>query len=345
MVYNRGSILIFVLFIMIVLGLLTVSFAYRAGIEARSVRDRMLMAQLRVYATSAAAVALGRLTENTNDFDHFAEPWHTHVPLASEEWFPEWIAKLHGQPVDFTVDYQVIDEEGKLHVSLASSEALEKLRMSEDRIVGLFDWMDTDHIAQAEGAEKEYYLTLPDPYQCKDAPLDFLDELLLIRGFETLDYLGEDNNHNRRLDSSEDDGGITYPPDDADGQLRLGWVDLLTCVGEGRLNLNTAPKVVLETLPISDDAVDQITGFRSFDEHSSGDLADHVFASDQDIDQLQGLTDADRTVLKSLATYKSQHFRIFIRSTHVPTGLRYHLQVLVRTGQDDPEILQWKVGL
>ena len=329
--------------VMTVLGLAAISFAYRAGIESRTVRDRVVMIQLKAHAASAVAIALGQLMENTNDFDHHAEPWHTHAPLAAEEWLSGWTEGQAGQASVFITNYQVIDEESKLNVSLASSEALEKLGMSIEQIASFFDWMDSDNVAQAEGAENEYYLVRPQPYYCKNAPLQILDELLLIRGFGPLDYLGEDANHNRILDATENDGSVHYPPDDANGELRLGWVDLLTCVGDGQININTAPQAVLEALPISTDAVDQIVGFRAFDEHSSGNLEDHVFRSQLDIDQLQGLTEIDREALAGIATFNSTHFRIFVQSVHLPTGLRYHLQVLVRTGQK-PEILQWKVG-
>lgn len=343
-VSSRGSILVSVLFVMIVLGLLAVSFAYRTGIESRMTRNQLVMVQLKTHAASAVAIAIGRLRENTNDFDHFAEPWHSHMPLSNEDWIPEWTQDSYRQEPEFVTDYQVIDEQGKLNLLYASSEALEKLGMTPEQIASLFDWMDEDQITQAEGAEQGYYLARQDPYRCKNAPLEHLDELLLIRGFNSFSYLGEDANHDRLLDPSENDGGATFPLDDGDGRLQLGWIDTLTCVGDGRINLNTAPKSVLAVLPISPAAVDQILGFRAFDENSSGELSDHVFRSAQDIEQLQGLTEADIDVLKAVATFQSSHFRIFAQSVHLLTGLRYHIEVLIQTTSEGPKILQWKGG-
>lgn len=342
---RRGSILITVMFVMTVLSLVSVSLTYRAGLESRLIRHKVIMMQLKEHASSAVAIALGRLMEEENEFDHLAEPWCTHGPLASGDWLPEWTQGRAGQPPAFVADYQVIDEEGKLNISFASSEALEKLDMRHNQIAALFDWMDEDNIAQAEGAENEYYLALSVPHYCKNAQVELLEELLQIRGFGQADYLGEDANRNRMLDPSEDDGEVSYPLDNADGRLALGWVDLLTCLGDGLINLNTAPRAVLETLPLSEDAVGQIIGFRAFDQSSSGKLEDHVFRSDLDIDQLQGLTEIDRNVLRVVATYSSKHFRIFVQSRHLPTGLRYDLQVVVRMQGDKPEILQWKGGV
>ena len=341
---ERGSALVLVLFVMTVLALTGVSFTYWTALRTRNARDEAVTVQLKSHASSAAAIAVARLRENTNDFDHPAEAWHTHGPLAAEDWLPAWSPEYPGASPDFVTHYQVIDEESKLHVLFASTEALEELGMGEAQIASLLDWMDGDDIARSEGVESEHYLALATPYACKNAPLEMLDELLLIRGFHPRDYVGEDLNHNRELDAAEDDGALSYPPDDADGQLRVGWVDLLTCLGDGRVNLNTAPEAVLKTLPVSEEAVEQIVGFRAFDENSSGTLEDHVFRSDADIEQLQGLSEADVLVLKQVAAFRSRHFRIFVQSTHTPTGLRVHLEVLVRMEGDRARILQWKGG-
>jgi len=341
---ERGSVLILVLFVMTVLGIVAVSFAYRAGLESRARRKDAVMVQLRMHAASAVAIALGSLLEDKNDFDHRGEPWHTHEQLSSDDWLPEWGKDRHGRGPDFATDYHVIDEESKLNVLFASSESLAKLGMNSAQVAGLFDWMDADDIPRVEGAEEGYYSVLESPYRCKNGPLELLDELLFIRGFDTADFLGEDANHNRILELSEDDGSLTYPPDDSNGELRLGWVDLLTCVGDGRINLNTAPRAVLRTLPISSEAVEQIVGFRSYGEGSSEKLENHAFRSRKDIDQLQGLTDADRLALRLRTKFSSTHFRVFVRSIHLPTGLSYHLQVLLRTGPGEAQVMHWRIG-
>ena len=341
---RRGSILIVVLFVMTILSMVAVSFAYRVGVTGRLDRQDAVMIRLRCHAHSAVAIAIAHLTENTNDFDHRAEPWCEHGLLASEDWLPEWGQDNQDISLRYVTDYHVIDEEAKLNLLYASSTALEKLGMSAEQIASLLDWIDTDDTARAEGAEDEYYASRSNPYRCKNGQLEMLDELLLIRGFGTSDYLGEDANHNGILDPCENDGTITYPPDDGDGGLTSGWVDLLTCLGDGGININTAPAAVLETIPISEEAIGQIIAYRDFDEGSSGDLVDHVFASSSDIDQLQGLSGSDREVLKAVAVFRSTHFRIFVRSREMSTDLEYCLQVVVRINGDSPEIVQWKIG-
>ncbi len=48
----------------------------------------------------------------------------------------------------------------------------------------LIDWVDQDELTHLNGAESDYYQTLEPPYQAKNGPLDTVDELALIKGFE-----------------------------------------------------------------------------------------------------------------------------------------------------------------
>ncbi|MDO9541999.1 MAG: type II secretion system protein GspK [Kiritimatiellia bacterium] len=47
----------------------------------------------------------------------------------------------------------------------------------------LIDWVDQDELTHLNGVESEYYQNLIPPYQSKNAPIDTVDELALIKGF------------------------------------------------------------------------------------------------------------------------------------------------------------------
>lgn len=334
MARRRGAILILVLFVMAILSLLAVSFAYRAGLKRRTTLERATMLRLRHQANSAAAIAMARIKAESNNFDHPAERWQAHPPLAEDGWLPEWSTDPSRRGGRYVADYQVVDEDGKLNVLAASSEALKKLGMNESQINCLFDWMDADDVARSEGAEDAYYQSAK-ACRCKNAPLEMLDELLLVRGFGAADLLGADSDRYGRSDPRRSADG-------ADDALKPCWVNLLTCLGDGRINLNTAPVAVLRTLPISDQAVDQIVGFRHFDEDSGGELEAHALRCEDDIGRLQGLSDAERDVLGLVGRFTSEHFRIYARAADPRTGLEYRLEVLVRArGQGTLEVLQW----
>lgn len=100
----------------------------------------------------------------------------------------------------------------------------------------IFDWIDEDDEQRTYGAENEYYQSLSPPYECKNAKIETLDELLLIRGITPQILFGEDANRNGLLDPNENDGPLTAPFDNADGMLDRGWSAYLT-VYSRELNL------------------------------------------------------------------------------------------------------------
>ncbi len=111
----------------------------------------------------------------------------------------------------------------------------------------ILDFIDADDTSRTNGCESEYYNGLSPAYSAKNSPLESLDELLLVRGV-TSEYLyGEDFNRNGLLDPNENDGDASWPPDNADGALQLGWSAYLTVFGRekntrwdgtNRININ-----------------------------------------------------------------------------------------------------------
>ena len=59
---------------------------------------------------------------------------------------------------------------------------IEDERVHEEIEAALADWQDADSLLHPEGAEQEYYDGLDPAYACKNAPLDVMEELLLVRG-------------------------------------------------------------------------------------------------------------------------------------------------------------------
>ena len=320
---RRGSVLILVLFVSVVLGFLAVSMTYRSAMILRVSRQQAILAKLDAQADSVSAIAMSRLMENTDDFDHPAQPWHTHGPLAAEGWLDDWTA-VGDQAATFVANYRITDEESKLHVLMASSESLRKLGMSDDQIACLFDYMGDGEYGRPGGATNSYYQSLSPPRRNKGAPLETLDELLAIKEFTPADYWG---------------------PRVSDSGTAPGWAELLTTAGSGMVNINTAPRVVLETLGLSDEGVGQIDAYRRFDAYSSGQLDNHAFRSYEDIKQLQGLSEADRAMLAGRVVFKSERFRIVVTVRHVPTGLTRRVDILVRRSGEKIDVLQRRWAL
>ncbi|QDV20734.1 General secretion pathway protein K [Gimesia panareensis] len=148
-----------------------------------------------------------------------------------------------------TIRFGLSNESGKLNLNILATEEEDELEleletedvtltavdrlmyipnMTEEIASAILDWIDEDDDPRAYGAESDYYSTLESPYYAKNAPLESLDELLLVRDVTPELLYGEDTNRNGILDPNENDGDVTLPLDNADGVLDAGWSAYLT---------------------------------------------------------------------------------------------------------------------
>ena len=179
--------------------------------------------------------------------------------------------------------YGISDEESRLNLNQATAEELGKLyRMTPEIAAAILDWRDGDNDVTPGGAEAEFYATLQPPYLPRNAPFQTTRELLMVRGVSRELFLGEDANQNGLLDSEEDDGDTSFPPDNRDGMLDAGWSGIMTvdsavrnknAAGEDRVNVQTADEKTL-------------AGVRGI----SADLAKAIVA-DRGQNQLESLAD------------------------------------------------------
>ncbi|HSR10778.1 MAG TPA: hypothetical protein VLS90_04990 [Thermodesulfobacteriota bacterium] len=86
--------------------------------------------------------------------------------------------------------FQVRGEGGKVNINRVSDAVLRKIvgnmgleGEARDVVVdSIMDWKDADDFLRVNGAESEYYRSLRDPYDAKNANLDCIEELLLVKG-------------------------------------------------------------------------------------------------------------------------------------------------------------------
>jgi general secretion pathway protein K len=155
---------------------------------------------------------------------------------------------------------RIIDESGKIDINAmtdANSDMLRNLlknlgveETDANTIVdSILDWKDADDLYHLNGAESEYYMSLPNPYKAKDANLDTLEELLLVKGMTSEILYGN--------------------------KEKKGIIDLLTIYsGKNTININAASKEVLMAIPgITPEIADSIISFREHDEiKNKGDV-------------------------------------------------------------------------
>ncbi len=147
----------------------------------------------------------------------------------SDRWYFTVYSAASSDDALHELRYGLTAESGKLNINAAHSTNLVDLpRMTPALVAALRDFIDFDDDLRPEGAEQEYYDTLPVPYEVRNGPLETLDELLLVRGFTPSLLYGEDSNMNWRLDLNENDGDERFPSDNSDGKLDRGLSPFLT---------------------------------------------------------------------------------------------------------------------
>lgn len=162
---------------------------------------------------------------------------------------------VHYDAAQGTLRYGISDEESRLSINHATVEELLKLpRMTPEVAAAIADWRDEDDNVTQGGAETEYYSGLQRPYIPRNGRIQTARELAAIRGVSQEYLLAEDANQNGLLDPEEDDGELTFPPDNRDGRLDAGWSGLIsfeswvqnrTAAGEPRVNVQSADETEL----------------------------------------------------------------------------------------------------
>ena len=240
---QRGTVLIVTLWVIVVLAALVV-------VLARSMRVEGSCSANGVAAMQAEAVEQGAIQYVLAHVDalYGAVPTLTDAPAEAVQVGTGtfWILNPNGDGQ--TCSFGIVDEASKLNLNTASPEMLQYLPgMTAELAACVVDWRDADSDATPGGAESEYYLLLDNPYECKNAPLETVEELLLVKGMTQQVLFGEDTNRNGVLDGNENDDAATEPPDNADGHLDRGVYDFVTVYtsepstsasGDARINVN-----------------------------------------------------------------------------------------------------------
>ncbi len=172
------------------------------------------------------------LAQDRNNFDALTEDWAKTelLSMQSEGYFHQGSFKV-----------LIGDEQGKIPVNklitgngynvpvkdlLVRLLSLPEFKLGPDKanaiVDAIKDWLDQDDVVTGQGAETSYYRSLDPPYSAKNGFLDCIEELLMVKGITKELYNG-----------TEDTPALK---------------DCLTVYGDGTININTAPLMVLRAL-------------------------------------------------------------------------------------------------
>jgi general secretion pathway protein K len=246
---ERGFAMIAVLLVLALIGLLGAEFAYSTRLEVRATRnykDAVLAAHLAEAGLESAIREIAGADQDTlaAQGEDGLLTFYTGERVALKRLPREEVTLGIGQ-----YSYRITDEAARINLNTATPARLDRLlqllgleKQERDVIVdSIRDWVDDNEEHRANGAESEdYYLKLPVPYRARNATMDSIDELLQIRGVTPALFYGTSD--------------------------RPGLADFVTVVGggqgAGQVNINTASKVVLSALGLSEAEIIEIEATR-----------------------------------------------------------------------------------
>lgn len=301
--YPKALVLVVSVYIVAALSVLAFALAFRSRM---AVKESMLLIeriQQDKIAHAACVQARGMLAVDDDSIDCLDEPWaggHELVPSRRTD------QSINAEESDWEANWRLIDESSKINVNLAYPGLLLGLEcIDEAAVASILDWIDQDDIPNPDGAENDYYAGLTPGHKCKNGPIDNIEELLLIEGISPQIYYG--SNIDGKNDGPAEIDNVSTNFTDVDSQnSSVGLSDLLTIYGDGRININTASKAVLDTIPLlSDEAVSEII--------SRQKSATGKFSSMDDIENNDNFAAADKLSLMQTAKFNSNHFQLQIK--------------------------------
>jgi general secretion pathway protein K len=310
---ENGTALILTLLVILTLAGLTLAFSGESGVEltlAGYMRDNTRAYQL---ARSGIDIALESMARDEDfDMDRFNENWRQYGAIPSSEGTVEEGVSFSGG---------MVDENSKININLLRNDQGEideqreaqarrlfrALGIPEERLNPILDWLDADDIERQDGAEAYFYQNLEQPYECANGPFLTVGQIFMVRGMREFERFGEKKS--KRL------------------------LDYLTIYSDGKINVNTAPKEVLESLSESMDSTlaEAIVEYRK----------EANFESIDDLRKVPGMDDEVLGEISGWITVKSSTFSIEARVNC--NGATASIRTVAQRQGNKAKLIYWQV--
>ncbi len=340
---RRGSALILVLWIIGMLSMVVLSFAFDASLEGKVVlfsRRRLKAEALAQSGIEVAHMLLDKQKDVTGN--------ETEEEVEDDKWYEDALNLSRGYSVTLevplgegTIRIDIEPEEVWRNVNKLTEEDWERLfsaiGLPEERwpelIDSFFDWIDEDDANRTDGAESEYYESLDPPYTAANAPLDTVRELLLVKGF------------NEAILS----GGVLNPEEPEARQIVItnGIERCLTTYGDGKVNVNAVRWDNIQVLLSLPGVTDEVAARAILEERETGaganlsdDDDDTSYKSVDDFMTRVGDDFLEDSTIRDFVTTKSEYFRI--TSVGQIARVTHRIWAIVYFNGDIWRILRWR---
>jgi len=243
---SRGVALIIVLWVVTILSVIALEFCFAMRTEVNITKNFKEEVQLYAIAEGGVYRAIAELVlKHDQRIQQTRKAWTgEEIPLEKKEWVTD--GRPYSLPSDQGVnEIRIMGEAGKVNINTVSEKTLRKILTQlglegETRDIvadSILDWRDPDDMTHVNGAENDYYQSLKEPYNCKNANLDSIEELLLVRGVTPELFYG-------RKAIKKEEGTAEGPVAD-----RIGLKDIFSIYSLGeQIDINCATLPVLRVV-------------------------------------------------------------------------------------------------
>ncbi len=267
---DRGAALIVVMWVLVIVSMIVSSFAFEMQLEARIIsaqRKRFKADQLALAGVELARAMLAFKPEPGAEKDTvYEDPYLNEAAKIAKGVPVQYRADFGDGTVTLRIDY----EKGRRNINKMTHDDWKMLFEQagvpntrwDELLDCLDDWRDEGDLHLLNGAESDDPFYRKRGYECKNADVDTVDELLLIKNW------GEE---------------ILYgtPPDQKTDDPVAGIAKHLTVWGlDGKVNPNSASREVLNSLKITPDVIDAILEMRLGPDGKEGTEDDGISEAD-----------------------------------------------------------------
>jgi general secretion pathway protein K len=227
-----------VLWVMVILSVVALEFSFAMRTEIAITKNHKEDLQRYAMAEGGVQRAIAGLI-----YKHDPRTQQMKKTLSLEENPPEqqeWVADGRSYTLPFdqgSCEIRIMSEAGKININIVSESLLRKVmairpRRRGKRCSGRFHSRleGSNDFYRASGAENDYYLSLKEPYYCKNGNLDSIEELFLIKG------VTPDLYHGKKGTQEGEEGAAD----------RVGLKDLFSIYAPGeQVDINSATALVM----------------------------------------------------------------------------------------------------
>lgn len=200
---HKGFILIAVLWISLLLSIFALNMSTKSrlmGVQALNIENTTLHYQA-LYSGLARGYHEYRKYRNNLGVFESKDEWESFSGQELDLWFPRYEPYII-EMGDVEIGIRILNAHGKIDINKVGLSRLMEIAELCGAQYGvettsvansILDWIDEDDLTRAEGAEKDYYLGLADPYLPKNNTIQDIRELLMVRGITRERFYGTDD--------------------------------------------------------------------------------------------------------------------------------------------------------